>query len=153
MSNKKILQGHNKALESLATIAGIPIKEVSMFGENAYYEAEFTYASETDFSELGTINHNLGVMPKLIIIFAKNIAGLKNGDFIVNASVINKHGSAIDLALGTISSGESWWSFPNGGNNRVSWQNVSETSVTAKRLGNQTDGFSAGVTYKIIIVG
>lgn len=26
MSNKKILQGHNKALESLATIAGIPIE-------------------------------------------------------------------------------------------------------------------------------
>ena len=35
MSNKKILQGHNKALESLATIAGIPIKEKitpEMFG-------------------------------------------------------------------------------------------------------------------------
>lgn len=152
MSNKKILQGHNKALESLATIAGIPI-EVSTFGKNVYYESEFTFASETAFSELGTINHKLGVMPKLIIIFAKNIAGLKNGDFIANASLINKSGSSIDLALGTISSGTSWWSFPSGGNNRVSWQNVSETSITAKKLGNQTDGFSAGVTYKIIIVG
>lgn len=152
MSNKKILQGHNKALESLATIAGIPI-EVSTFGNNVYYESEFTFASETAFSELGTINHNLGVMPKLIIIFAKNIAGLKNGDFIANASIINKYGSAIDLALGTDSVGNSWWSFPNGGNNRVSWQNVSETSVTAKKEGSQTDGFSAGVTYKIIIVG
>lgn len=151
MSNKKILQGHNKALESLATIAGIPI-EVSTFGKNAYYESEFTFASETAFSELGTINHNLGVMPKLIIIFAKNIADLKNGDFIANASLIDKNGQAIDLALGD-SGGNSWWSFPNSVNNRVSWQNVSETSITAIKAGNQTDGFSAGVTYKIIIVG
>lgn len=152
MSNKKTLQGHNKALESLATIAGIPI-EVSTFGKNAYYESEFTFASETAFSELGTINHNLGVMPKLIIIFAKNIAGLKNGDFIANASLIDKNGQAIDLALGTTSDGNWWWSFPNAVNNRVSWKNVSETSITAEKLGNQTDGFSAGVTYKIIIVG
>lgn len=153
MSNKKILQGHNKALESLVTIAGIPI-EVSTFGKNVYYESEFTFASETAFSELGTINHNLGVMPKLIIIFAKNIAGLKNGDFIANASLINKSGSAIDLSLGTTSEGNSWWSFPNtNGNNRVSWQNVSKTSITATKAGSQTDGFSAGVTYKIIIIG
>lgn len=31
MSNKKILQGHNKALESLATIAGIPISKEGLY--------------------------------------------------------------------------------------------------------------------------
>ena len=69
MSNKKILQGHNKALESLATIAGIPIKEKitpEMFGCTKMAVDEITFAS--DVASDTEINHSLGEIPRYVFL-------------------------------------------------------------------------------------
>jgi hypothetical protein len=71
MSNKKILQGHNKALESLATIAGIQIKEKinpELFGCTKFEKGTFTPSSAVTSA---TINHSLDVKPKISIVRAK----------------------------------------------------------------------------------
>lgn len=71
MSNKKILQGHNKALESLATIAGIPINQgvpLELFGCTKFENGTFTPSSVVGSV---TINHSLGVKPKISIVRAK----------------------------------------------------------------------------------
>ena len=67
MSNKKILQGHNKALESLATIAGIPIKTTpEMFGCTKMAADEITFAS--DVASDTEINHSLGEIPRYVFL-------------------------------------------------------------------------------------
>jgi hypothetical protein len=69
MSNKKILQGHNKALESLATIVGIPIKEKitpEMFGCTKMAVDEITFAS--DVASDTEINHSLGEIPRYVFL-------------------------------------------------------------------------------------
>lgn len=68
MSNKKILQGHNKALESLATIAGIPIEEKinpKLFGCTKMAIDTFTVPQDTVSV---TVNHSLGKKPVCAII-------------------------------------------------------------------------------------
>lgn len=45
MSNKKILQGHNKALESLATIAGIPISKKGLY---VWKRSDFEYVEKSN---------------------------------------------------------------------------------------------------------
>lgn len=69
MSNKKILQGHNKALESLATIAGIPIKQgvpIELFGCTKMAVDEVTFAS--DAASNTEINHSLGEIPRYVFL-------------------------------------------------------------------------------------
>lgn len=69
MSNKKILQGHNKALESLVTIAGIPLTkgfDIDRLGFTKYAFDTFTPTSDT--TEKTTINHSLGEIPTLTLI-------------------------------------------------------------------------------------
>lgn len=69
MSNKKILQGHNKALESLATIAGIPIKEKinpELFGCTKMAIDTFTPPNDIEVST--HVPHSLGELPKLAFI-------------------------------------------------------------------------------------
>lgn len=69
MSNKKILQGHNKALESLATIAGIPIEEKmnpKLFGCTKMAIDTFAFTADTAINTI--INHSLGEKPKYLFI-------------------------------------------------------------------------------------
>lgn len=69
MSNKKILQGHNKALESLATIAGIPIKQgipLELFDCTKMAVDEITFAS--DVASNTEINHSLGKIPRYVFL-------------------------------------------------------------------------------------
>ena len=69
MSNKKILQGHNKALESLATIAGIPIKQgipLELFDCTKMAVDEITFAS--DVASNTEINHSLGEIPRYVFL-------------------------------------------------------------------------------------
>ena len=65
MSNKKILQGHNKALESLATIAGIPIEvdPTTIMKKFGYTKMAVDTFTPTVNSE-GTTNipHSLGAV-------------------------------------------------------------------------------------------
>ena len=51
MSNKKILQGHNKALESLATIAGIPLAKEGLYvWSKSNYSMNWTQSNITSGS-------------------------------------------------------------------------------------------------------
>lgn len=80
MSNKKILQGHNKALESLATIAGIPIKEKinpEMFGCTKMAIDTFTVPQDTVSV---TVNHSLGEKPVCAIIVTDVVNVPKNAE-------------------------------------------------------------------------
>lgn len=71
MSNKKILQGHNKALESLATIAGIPLPAITdLLSEidcTKYEQGSFTLSADSTSSQ--TVNHSMGVVPKYYIVW------------------------------------------------------------------------------------
>lgn len=74
MSNKKILQGHNKALESLATIAGIPIKQgipIELFNCSKIAVDEITFASNVASNT--EINHSLGEIPRYVFLLRKNM--------------------------------------------------------------------------------
>lgn len=53
MSNKKILQGHNKALESLATIAGIPISKEGLYVWKKYNLEHPAFSNETSWADIG----------------------------------------------------------------------------------------------------
>ena len=53
MSNKKILQGHNKALESLATIAGIPLAKEGLYAWKKYSVALPTFSNATSWADIG----------------------------------------------------------------------------------------------------
>ncbi len=78
MSNKKILQGHNKALESLVTIAGIPIEEKinpEMFGCTKMAIDTFTVPQDTVNV---TVNHSLGEKPVCAIIVTDVVNVPKN---------------------------------------------------------------------------
>lgn len=80
MSNKKILQGHNKALESLATIAGIPIKEKinpELFGCTKMAIDTFTVSQDTTST---TVNHSLGKKPVCAIIVTDVVNVPKNAE-------------------------------------------------------------------------
>nr|DAG69786.1 MAG TPA: hypothetical protein [Caudoviricetes sp.] len=80
MSNKKILQGHNKALESLATIAGIPIKgkiNPEMFGCTKMAIDTFTVPQDTVDV---TVNHSLGKKPVCAIIVTDVVNVPKNAE-------------------------------------------------------------------------
>ncbi len=80
MSNKKILQGHNKALESLATIAGIQIKEKitpEMFGCTKMAIDTFTVPQDTIST---TVNHSLGEKPVCAIIVTDVVNVPKNAE-------------------------------------------------------------------------
>lgn len=80
MSNKKILQGHNKALESLATIAGIPIKEKinpKLFGCTKMAIDTFTVPQDTVST---TVNHSLGEKPVCAIIVTDVVNVPKNAE-------------------------------------------------------------------------
>lgn len=80
MSNKKIIQGHNKALESLATIAGIPIKEKitpEMFGCTKMAIDTFTVSQDTVNV---TVNHSLGEKPVCAIIVTDVVNVPKNAE-------------------------------------------------------------------------
>lgn len=71
MSNKKILQGHNQALESLATIAGIPIEvdPTTIMKKFGYTKMAVDTFTPTENS-VGTTNipHSLGEKPKMVLI-------------------------------------------------------------------------------------
>lgn len=71
MSNKKILQGHNKALESLATIAGIPLPAITdLLSEidcTKYEQGSFTLSADSTSSQI--VNHSMGVVPKYYIVW------------------------------------------------------------------------------------
>lgn len=80
MSNKKILQGHNKALESLATIAGIPIEEKinpKLFGCTKMAIDTFTVPQDTVNV---TVNHSLGEKPVCAIIVTDVVNVPKNAE-------------------------------------------------------------------------
>lgn len=71
MSNKKTLQGHNKALESLATIAGIPIKvdPTTIMQKFGYTKmAVDTFTPTGNFSGTKNVPHSLGEKPKMVLI-------------------------------------------------------------------------------------
>lgn len=53
MSNKKILQGHNKALESLATIARIPISKEGLYVWKKYSTTP-TFSNATSWADIGS---------------------------------------------------------------------------------------------------
>ncbi len=75
MSNKKILQGHNKALESLATIAGIPIKKSEFCIDEIIPTTDISlnpYAS----SAATKIPHSLGKTPSVVAILATGLGDL-----------------------------------------------------------------------------
>ncbi len=59
MSNKKILQGHNKALESLATIAGIPITKLPI---------EYGYVTLSERTYQIQVSHSVKNAKRAIII-------------------------------------------------------------------------------------
>ena len=71
MSNKKILQGHNQALESLATIAGIPIKvdPTTIMKQFGYTKmAVDTFTPTENSTGVTNIPHSLGEKPKMVLI-------------------------------------------------------------------------------------
>lgn len=72
MSNKKILQGHNKALESLATIAGIPIKKSEFCIDEIIPTTDIDLAPY--LSNTATkIPHSLGKTPSVVAILATSL--------------------------------------------------------------------------------
>ena len=79
MSNKKILQGHNKALESLATIAGIPLPAITdlLFEIDCtkYEQGSFTL-SEDKSAGTHIVNHSMGVMPKYYIVWTSETGNM-----------------------------------------------------------------------------
>lgn len=72
MSNKKILQGHNKALESLATIAGIPIKK-SEFCIDEIIPTTDIDLDPYPLSAATKIPHSLGKTPSVVAIIATGL--------------------------------------------------------------------------------
>ena len=78
MSNKKILQGHNKALESLATIAGIPLPAITdLLSEidcTKYEQGSFTLSADSTSSQI--VNHSMGVMPKYYIVWTSETGNM-----------------------------------------------------------------------------
>lgn len=74
MSNKKILQGHNKALESLATIAGIPIKK-SEFCIDEIIPTTDINLNPYPLSAATKIPHSLGKTPSVVAILATSLRG------------------------------------------------------------------------------
>ena len=79
MSNKKILQGHNKALESLATIAGIPLPAITdLLSEidcTKYEQGSFTL-SEDKSAGTHIVNHSMGVVPKYYIVWTSKTSSV-----------------------------------------------------------------------------
>ena len=53
MSNKKILQGHNKALESLATIARIPLAKEGLYVWKKYSVSLPAFSNATSWADIG----------------------------------------------------------------------------------------------------
>lgn len=53
MSNKKILQGHNKALESLATIARIPLAKEGLYVWEKYSVTLPAFSNATSWADIG----------------------------------------------------------------------------------------------------
>lgn len=83
MSNKTILQGHNKALESLKDIMGIPIEQKispEMFGFTKMAIDEFTFTSDTTARET-TLTHSLGEIPKQFLVLTAKNDDLPYGSF------------------------------------------------------------------------
>ena len=78
MSNKKILQGHNKALESLVTIAGIPLPAITdLLSEidcTKYEQGSFTLSADSTSSQI--VNHSMGVMPKYYIVWTSETGSM-----------------------------------------------------------------------------
>ncbi len=72
MSNKKILQGHNKALESLATIAGIPIKKSEFCIDEIIPTTDIDLAPYP-LSAATKIPHSLGKTPSVVGILATGL--------------------------------------------------------------------------------
>lgn len=72
MSNKKILQGHNKALESLAAIAGIPIKKSEFCIDEIIPTTDIDLAPYPS-SAATKIPHSLGKTPSVVAILATSM--------------------------------------------------------------------------------
>lgn len=78
MSNKKILQGHNKALESLSTIAGIPIEvdPTTIMKKFGYTKmAVDTFTPTVNSGGTTNIPHSLGEIPKMVLICSDVFSG------------------------------------------------------------------------------
>lgn len=145
MSNKKILQGHNKALESLATIAGIPLTkgiDLSVLGYTKFEVGSFTPAVDTANGMV--ITHSLGVRPKCVVYSAcEDITDTTKNYFVRGSYVASNSGYC---AGGVIY---------NSGNNS-NYITMNDTSNTDKKTYlttyNQYCYFKAGVKYSYILM-
>lgn len=81
MSNKKILQGHNQALESLATIAGIPIKKSEFCIDEIIPTTDIDLAPYP-LSAATKIPHSLGKTPSVVAILATGLG--ENGYYLAS---------------------------------------------------------------------
>lgn len=73
MSNKKILQGHNKALESLATIAGIPIEKGEFCIDEIIPTTNIDLNAANSLNSATKIPHSLGKIPSVVAILATGL--------------------------------------------------------------------------------
>lgn len=81
MSNKKILQGHNKALESLATIAGIPIKKSEFCIDEIIPTTDIDLAPYPS-SAATKIPHSLGKTPSVVAILATGLGDQRGNNLV-----------------------------------------------------------------------
>lgn len=139
MSNKKILQGHNKALESLATIAGIPITkgvDLSSLGITKWEVGSITPSSNTGTGI--SITHSLGVVPRAMIYY---------GD--TNDSTCVRHGAFIADNKGYVSGGVTY----SGGSSATTASGVQWTPTTANlSTGGSYRYLAKGVEYSYILM-
>lgn len=142
MSNKKILQGHNKALESLVTIAGIPIEGVadllSKIGVTKWESGSFTLAADASSVK---IEHSLGVIPLFVLVQGVNVSGGYVVRFL-STFTDQRYGEAMAAYFASGSQGA--------GTNetKVSSENV----LYIRSPKNQTWNFKAGVKYSYILM-
>lgn len=144
MSNKKILQGHNKALESLTAIAGIQIKikeriTPETFGFTKMAVDEFTFTSDTQVRN-ATLTHSLGEPPKQIIILTDISTDLPSSA-IKEVFAITLTGSWTDKATGLYK--ESTYYSPISSPGQVT---ATSTNISLDLFNN----FGGGVKYTLI---
>ena len=146
MSNKKILQGHNQALESLATIAGIPIEikeriTPETFGFTKIAIDKFTFTSDTQVRS-ATLTHSLGEPPKQIVILTDKGTDLPvNAIKEVIAITLNGDWATINEAIGFYKESPNYSEIGTPGQVTTTSTNISLDLYNA---------FGGGVTYTLI---
>lgn len=140
MSNKKILQGHNKALESLATIAGIKLTkgiDLSLLGITKWEVGSFTLSTSELYYRL---THSLGKIPRMIIVTSENVT---NSDCINELIVLSNKARTFAGILSI---------YNNNGNSRDLQITGAKLTENAVNLEDGSNYFLAGKTYNYIVM-